>query len=61
MAGDLGEKFRLGGPDAEEMSILLRHASRNQTLGMAGCELLVEVSIPAHLRQVHRGVLIHGL
>jgi hypothetical protein len=28
---------------------------------MAGCELLVEVSIPAHLRQVHRGVLIHGL
>src|ERR1035441_3673249 len=60
MAGDLREKFRIRGPDAEEMFILHRHASRNQTLGMVGRELLVEVSIPAQLRQVHSGVLIES-
>ena len=60
LAGDLREKFRVGGPDAEEMFILHRHASRNQTLGLVGRELLVEVSIPAQLRQVHRGVLIES-
>jgi hypothetical protein len=42
------------------MFILHRHASRNQTLGMVGRELLVEVRIPAQLRQVHRGVLIES-
>jgi hypothetical protein len=60
MAGDLREKFRIRGPDAEEMFILHRHASRNQTLGMVGRELLVEVRIPAQLRQVHTGVLIES-
>jgi hypothetical protein len=56
----LREKFRVSGPDAEEMFILHRHASRNQTLGKVGREPLVEVSIPAQLRQVHRGVLIES-
>jgi hypothetical protein len=42
------------------MFILHRHASRNQTLGMVGRELLVEVSIPAQLRQVHSGVPIES-
>src|SRR5882724_3831498 len=42
------------------MFILHRHASRNQTLGMVRRELLVEVSIPAQLRQVHSGVLIES-
>ena len=60
LAGDLREKFRIRGPDAEEVFILHRHASRNQTLGMVGRELLVEVSIPAQLRQVHSGVLIES-
>jgi hypothetical protein len=36
------------------MFILHRHASRNQTFGLVGRELLAEVSIPAKLRQVHR-------
>jgi hypothetical protein len=54
MAGDLREKFRFRGPDAEEMFILHRHASRHQTLGLVGRELLIAVSIPAQLRQVHR-------
>jgi hypothetical protein len=54
MAGDLREKFGIRGPDAEEMFILHRHASRNQTFGLVGRELLAEVSIPAKLRQVHR-------
>src|ERR1039457_4573205 len=58
LAGGLREKFRISGPDAEEMFILPRHASRRQTLGLVGRELLVEVSIPAQLRQVHMGVLI---
>ncbi len=58
LAGDLCEELRISGPDAEEMFILHRHASRNQTFGMVGRELLVEVSIPAQLRQVHSGVLI---
>ena len=58
LAGDLREEFRISGPDAEEMFILHRHASRNQTLGMVRRELLVEVSIPAQLRQVHSGVVI---
>jgi hypothetical protein len=60
LAGDLREEFRISGPDAEEMFILHRHASRNQTLGMVGRELLVEVSIPAQLRQVHSGVPIES-
>src|SRR6185503_6972829 len=42
------------------MFILHRHASRNQTLGMVGRELLAEVSIPAQLRQVHSGLLIES-
>ena len=61
LAGDLRENFRFSGPDAEEMFILHRHASRNQTLGLVGRELLVEVSIPAQLRQVHNGLLIESL
>jgi len=60
LAGDLREELRISGPDAEEMFILHRHASRNQTPGMVGRELLVEVSIPAQLRQVHSGVLIES-
>ena len=47
-------------PDAEEMFILHRRASRNQTLGLVRRELLVEISVPAQLRQVHRGVLIES-
>src|SRR5882724_5223740 len=42
------------------MFILDRHASRNQTLGLVGRELLVEVSIPAQLRQVHSGLLMES-
>ena len=60
LAGDLSEKLRISGPNAEEMLILHRYAGRNQTLGMVGRELLVEVSIPAQLRQVHSGVLIES-
>src|ERR1035441_6556326 len=58
LARDLREKLRISGPYAKEMFILHRDAGRNQTLGMVGRELLVEVSIPAQLRQVHRSVLI---
>ena len=53
LAGDLCEKLRIRGPDAEEMFILHRDASRDQTIGMMGRELLAEVSIPAQLRQFH--------
>ena len=60
LAGDLREEFRISGPDAEEMFILHGHASRNQTLSMVGRELLVEVSIPAQLRQVHSGMRIEA-
>jgi hypothetical protein len=60
LAGDLREKFRIGGPDAEEMFIFYCHASRNQTLGSVGRELLVEVSIPAQHCQVHNGVPIES-
>ena len=61
LAGDLREQIRLSGPDAEEMFILHRHASRNQTLGLVGRELLIALSIPAQLRQVHRGVRMESL
>jgi hypothetical protein len=54
LAGDLREKLRISGPDAEEMFILHRDASRDQTLGVVGRELLIELSIPAQLRQFHR-------
>ena len=60
LACDLREELRISRPDAEEMFILHRHASRNQTLRMVRRELLVEVSIPAQLRQVHSGVLIES-
>ncbi|MCX6923351.1 MAG: hypothetical protein NT154_09110, partial [Verrucomicrobia bacterium] len=56
LASDLREKFCVSGPDAEEVFVLHRHASRNQTLRTVGREVLVEVSIPAQLRQLHRGV-----
>ena len=46
MAGDLRQKFRIRGPDAEEMFILHRHASRHQTLGMLGRELRTRLVIP---------------
>src|SRR5439155_15951530 len=57
LAGDLREKLSIGGPDAEEMLILHGDSSRDQTLGMLGRELLVELSIPAQLRQFHSRVL----
>jgi hypothetical protein len=60
MAGDLREEFRLRGPNAEEMFILHRHARGNQAFGMVGRELLIEVSVPAQLRQVHRHVVIES-
>ena len=56
LAGDLREKLPIGGPDAEEMLILHGDSSRDQTLGMLGGELLVELSIPAQLRQFHSRV-----
>jgi hypothetical protein len=42
------------------MFILHCDASRNQALGMVRRELLVELSIPAQLRQVHSGVPIES-
>ena len=53
LARDLRKKLRFSGPDAEEMFILHRDASRDQTLGIVGRELLLEVRIPAQLRQFH--------
>jgi hypothetical protein len=58
LAGDLREKLRLSGPDAEEKFVLHRDASRDQAHGMIGREMLVELSIPAQLHQFHSRVLL---
>jgi hypothetical protein len=53
LAGDLRQKLPIGGPDAEEKFVLHRDTSRDQAHGIVGRELLVELSIPAQLRQFH--------
>jgi hypothetical protein len=58
LTGELREKLRISGPDAEEKFVLHRDASRDQALGKIGREMLIEVSIPAQLRQFHKRVLI---